>query len=202
MDIEKLKETLKANGVEEEKIDKIIADLAEENKPDQEGNEKVEETQVDGKTEEEVPPAPTDEVTPVEVPDEPNEGNPNEEGVEPQEGEVPPVPPVDGELPPQEVPPTDVPPVEDVPPVPQFDPTELLGKIDELNGKVVEYEKTIEGLVSRIESLEGALKTAGVLETNDNENDVGIDEARIPGSSSNGADSAFASALAKLNRKI
>jgi hypothetical protein len=201
MDIEKLKETLKANGIEEDKIDKIIADLAEEDEPDQEGDEVVEENQVDGKTEEVVPPAPSDEVEPVEVPVEPVEGNPNEEGDVPQEGEVPPVPPVDGELPVDEVQPTDVPPTDEVPPVPPFDPTELLGKIDELTGKLGEYEKTIEGLVKRTESLEEALKTAGVLETSDNENNVGIDEPRIPGSSSVGADSAFTSALAKLNKK-
>lgn len=206
MDLEKLKETLKANGVEEDKIDKIIADLAEEDDKDSNQNannddKKVDENQVDGKTEEDVPPTPTDNVPPASDSNEHSESNSNEEGVVPQEGAVPPVPPEDGGLPPQDVPPSDATPSE-VPPVPAptFDPTELLGKIDELANKNGEYEKTIEGLIAKVDSLEEALKNAGVLEKDTNSN-VGIDESRVPQSGSVGADSAFVSALNKLNRK-
>lgn len=201
MDIEKIKETLKANGIEEEKIDKIIADLAEEDKPDP-SDEVVDDNQAEGKTEEDVPPAPSDDVVPdQDVPVVIEEGNPSEEGDVPPDGDVPPIPPTEEEVLPADVPPTEVPP-QDVPPqLPPFDPTELIAKVDEAYSKIEELTKTIEGLDARNKSLEDALAKAGVLEPNNEESSIGVDGSVIPGSSSNGADSAFQSALAKLNHK-
>ena len=193
MDIEKLKESLKANGVDEETIAKVLADLEE--KPegkDEENNE----PQGEGKPEEGEPTPNPDEVPPQDTPSENNEGDPQEEGELPPDGEVPPTPnpeELPPEVPPQDVPPTPEEPTPEVPPVPPFDPTELIGKVDELG-------KTIEGLLARIGSLEDALKGAGVLEKPDEEN-IGFENQGLPGTSSVGADSAMVSALNKLNNK-
>lgn len=202
MDIEKLKETLKANGVDDETIAKVITDLEkkpeEGEKPDE--NEKPKDESQGGGDPENGDPTPNpDEVPPVEEqPSENNVGNPSEQGELPPDGEVPPLSPNQGELPP-DVPPSEVPPTTpeepgpEVPPVPPFDPTELLGKIDEMG-------KSIEGLLARIGSLEDALKGAGVLEKGDDEQ-IGFENRGLPGSSSIGADDAMVSALNKLNGK-
>lgn len=197
MDLEKLKETLKANGVEEEKIDKILADLVEEEPVD---DKDVDEPQADGQEPKgDLPPATTDEVVPTDTPVVEEVVTPKEEGETPQDDDIPPVPPTDEDVVPTDVPPTDVPPTEDVvPAVPQFDPTELIGKLDAQEGLINEQNKTIEGLVARIQSLEDALQKSGVLEKADEEN-VGIDETRVPDSGSIDAHSPMSSALAKLN---
>lgn len=203
MDIEKLKETLAANGIDEETIAKILADLEKEPEEKKEG----EESQAEGKPEEDVPPANDDE---GEGEEEPEEGSVDdgakEEGNAPEEGGVPPQ--VLEEVPPTDVPPTDVPPseevppqppVEEVPPIPEevpptppFNPEEFLAKIDEQG-------KTIEGLLARIESLEGALAQAGVLDKSDEESEIGVDDSNVPPTGSNGAIDEFDDALSILN---
>ena len=122
----------------------------------------------------------------VNPPEEPNPGDvpPADESASagPQE-DVPPadlppsdtVPPVDGvgDVPPEV--PGDLPPEGgDVPPaVPPFDPTELLAKMDEL-------QKANEGLIARVQSLEEALKTAGVVDESA-QSQVGDDTPNVPG---------------------
>lgn len=198
MDIEKLKETLKANGIDDETIAKIIADMEkkpEEGEKPQEGDEpKGDEPQGEGDPEKGEPTPTPEDVNPEDVPSENNEGDPQGEGELPPDEEVPPTPnpeELPPEVPPEVVPPTPEEPGPEVPPVPPFDPTELLGKIDEMG-------KSIEGLLARIGSLEDALKGAGVLEKSDDEN-IGFENQGLPGTSSVGADSAMVSALAKLN---
>ena len=202
MDIEKLKETLAANGIDEETIAKIVADLGKSEKDEpKEGDEPKEDgVPAEGKTEEEVPPANNEEEGKgeKEPEGEVNDGT-KEEGAAPEEGEVPPQ--VLEEVPPTEVAPTDVPPteelpqeppVEEVPPVPPFNPEEFLAKIDEQG-------KTIEGLLARIESLEGALAQAGVLDKSDEETEIGVDDSNVPPTGSNGAIDEFDDALSILN---
>lgn len=199
MDIEKLKETLKANGIDEEKIEKIIDDLEKEpaeGEPTPNPNENPDPSQGEGEPAEGEPaPNPEEEKPDDENPSENNEGDPNEEGGLPPDVEVPPTPNPE-ELPP-DVPPSDVPPVEptpvEVPPAPSFDPTELIEKVEEQG-------KTIEGLLARIDSLQDALKGAGILEKADDEN-IGFENQGLPGTSSAGADSAMVSALNKLNNR-
>jgi len=203
MDIEKLKETLAANGIDEETIARILADLEKELEEKKEG----EEPQAEGKTEEDVPPA-SEEEGKEENPEEGNvdDGAKEGEGDVPPEGDIPPIP-TEEEVPPTDVPPTDVPPseevppqppveevppAEEVPPVPPFNPEEFLAKIDEQG-------KTIEGLLARIESLEGALAQAGVLDKSDEESEIGVDDSNVPPTGSNGAIDEFDDALSILN---
>lgn len=195
MDIEKLKETLIANGIDEETIVKILADLEKEPEEKKEG----EEPQAEGKTEEEVPPANPEEGKKDEKPegDVVEETVVKEEGALPPEGEVPP-PPTEGEVPPTDVPPTDVPPEGEVPPAPPIDIEGLVAKFDEQKGIIEEQAKTIEGLGARIQSLEDALSSAGVLEKGEGE-DVGIHNSNVTPSGSNGAVNEMTSVLAKLN---
>ena len=195
MDIEKLKETLIANGIDEETIVKILADLEKEPEEKKEG----EEPQAEGKTEEEVPPANPEEGKKEEKPegDVVEETVVKEEGALPPEGEVPP-PPTEEEVPPTDVPPTDVPPEGEVPPAPPIDIEGLVAKFDEQKGIIEEQAKTIEGLGARIQSLEDALSSAGVLEKGEGE-DVGIHNSNVTPSGSNGAVNEMTSVLAKLN---
>lgn len=201
MDIEKLKETLSANGVDEKTIAKVIEDLAEEDE-----EEPKDETLDEGKTEEELPPSENDEPKEDDAtPSDDEDGAEKEEGDAPQDEDVPPVPVEDvppaesqedvvvEEPLPQEQPVEEMPPVEEVAPqpvVPQVDP-DLLSKLEE-------QASTIEGLLARVDSLESALKQAGVLDASDGE-EVGIDNPRVPDTSSNGAIDDFDEALAYLN---
>lgn len=117
----------------------------------------------------------------------PENGNPVEEQVP---ADVPLVPPTDvvdeggsdvppnTELPPEENPaPVEeiqqVPPTSDVPPVPPFDPTELIARLDEVVNVNEELKKANEGLLARVQALEEALKTAGVIEGNNTVTEVG-----------------------------
>ena len=197
MDIEKLKETLLANGVDEETAAKVIADME---KPEDEKTEVEDE----GKSEEEVPPSSEDDKGEDESNGDDEDGA-NEEGELPPEEDVPPVPQeelpsveIPQEMPveepaPQELPP-EVPPVEEqpLPPTPGFDPTEMLGKLDE-------YKATIDGLLARVDSLEQALKQVGVLDESDGE-EVGVDNPNVPPSNPGAVDE-FDDALAVLNGK-
>ena len=124
--------------------------------------------------------------------DNPSEGDP---ALPPAEGDVPPLTPevpVDevpsdvppsADLPTDDVPPAEgdvVPPEEVVPPVapaepavPPFDPTPILEQMTSLQGELEEYKKANEGLLARVQSLEEALKNAGVISEGNPVNEVG-----------------------------
>lgn len=112
----------------------------------------------------------------------PEEGTTPEEGqVPPEDGQVaePPAPqPAEGQLPP--------------PPEPQpgFDPTAYDTKIEEL-------QKANEGLISRIESLEDALRKAGVIEGDQK----GFGFAKEYAPDKDPADDGLESFLMRANRK-
>jgi len=216
MEIEKLKEVLAANGLDEEQIDKIVTELEEKSSEEDDKSDKSDDDKgdvsddtvpADGNPADGEPPVTNDEsASEDDLPPGTHDGNPNEEGVVPQEGDLPPVPPTD--IPPEEVPPTDVPSADptqevpgDVPPVPPFDPTELLAKVDDYANKLQEAEGTIEGLKTRIESLESALSSAGVLDKSEDTEELGIDSPRVPNSGSVGAVDDFDDALSLLNGK-
>ena len=204
MDYEKLKETLRDNGLSEEQIAKIIDDLEAKKDDKKEEDEKKGDKPLDeGKPKEEVPPSPEEpkveeEIPPAEEGGKTEEGKPEEPKVE-EEGEptppeevVPPdeaVPPVDETLPP-ELPPEEVPPA--LPP--EVDVLELANKVKELTD-------VNEGLKSRIASLESALAAAGILGGSVDEEEVGFDEPRVPNNGSNGASDPFEDALYQLNGK-
>lgn len=175
-----ISETLGKLGLDEETVsaaaEEIVAKVGEEESPKEE------------------------EVNP---PVEPNEGEvpPSDESASAEpEGEVPPSEPAPSDdVPPVEevadpVPPTEevVPPTEpEVPPVPPFDPTELLGKIDELS-------KANEGLMARIQSLEDALKQAGIVDSSSS-TAVGDETPNVPGEPSD--EDVLTKQLNFLNRK-
>lgn len=190
MDIEKLRETLSANGIDEDTIAKIIDDLEKEDNDDKESDDNPD----DGKTVDEVPPSTNEEVSEDNVvPPVEEDGAPIEEGAVPPEADLPPVP-QEEVVPPAEEPP--VPPQEEVPPAPvppAFNPDELIAKYEELKA-------ANDGLLARVDSLEQALKDVGVLDKSDAE-EVGIDDQRIPPSGSNGAVDAFDDALDFLNNR-
>ena len=217
MDLKKLEEILAAKGIPEEKIDEIVAELKSDEKEDEEekGEEESKGSE-DGKAEEELPPSTED--APSEEDDLPpgsHDGTPSEQSVAPQDDadippseelppvDEPPVPPTD-ELPPdpsaEEVPPSDVSPIEDAqpePPAPSVDPSVL----DDLLGKLEESNKTIEGLLARVDSLEQALKSAGVLDESETVDPVGDDNPRNLENGSIGASDDFDDALSALNGK-
>lgn len=152
----KLAKLLVKVGLNEDKaaeiVDEVAVELAEEGNP--EVNDPV--------------PPEGDPIPPLPPEEEPSgEPVPQEEpGQEPEpQGEpVPPLPPegaVPPEVPqeiPQEVPGQEVPP--EVPPIPQTDPTEL----EAVKAELEEQKKANEGLLARVDSLEKALKAAGILE--------------------------------------
>lgn len=162
--IEAIGKTLAKLGLDEDTIkaatEEIVAEASGEEVPPSDDNPPVEPSQED--VEQSVPEAsagPQDEV-PSEEPNPSDTVPPVEEN-----GEVPPVEEPTPELPPEEPAP--------VPPVPAFDPTELLAKIDEL-------AKANQGLLSRVDSLEQALKNAGVVDES-SQSQVGDDSPSVPG---------------------
>lgn len=195
MDIEKLKETLSANGIDDETIAKILADLE---KSDEDDEKPSEDNEGDGTPAEDEPPASNEDVpSDDDLPPGSNDGAPIEEGATPPDADLPPVPPSE-DVPPADEPP--VPPQEEVPPAevpaevpPAFNPDEFIAKYEELKA-------ANEGLVARIESLEQALRDVGVLDKSDAE-EIGVDDQRIPPSGSNGAIDAFDDALDVLNNR-
>lgn len=206
MDYKSLKETLKDNGIEEEKIAKIINDLeAKKDDAEEEENDEVKEDESEESTEdeEEVPPQTSEEEV-QEVP-------PTEEGAplgdEEQEQEEGTVPPENAE----DVPPTDVPPTEvieqqeegSIPP--NLPDTEaLIQKIEEQKLVIEEQQKALDGVLARIKSLEDALAGAGVLDkqdADDEDEEVGYSNEEVPNSGSNGAIDPYDDALAMLNGK-
>ena len=162
----KLKKILAKAGLDEEEIGKIVDEVegvVSEEVNEEEGNP------------EETPLPPSEESSEGEVPNPEEVAAPIEETpIPPQEEEPAPqaeeVPPSDGdiasaldELAAQEegaIPPeAEVPPAPQEPLVPQFDPA----LVQELQSALGEANKTIEALTARIDSLEEALKGAGVI---------------------------------------
>jgi hypothetical protein len=150
--IESMRKTLAELGLDEETInaaiEKIVADAQSEENPQPSGDP--------------VPPTePTDELPVPPVPPEeevPGEGpSPDPSAVDAQvESEGDPIPP-------QEVPPVEEPTPAPAP-VPPFDPTELIAKVEEVTQANEELKKANEGLLQRVASLEEALKKAGVID--------------------------------------
>lgn len=105
------------------------------------------------------------------------------------------VPPTEGEpVPPEEV----VPPVEpEVPPVPPFDPTPILEQVNALQGQLDEYKKANEGLLARVQSLEEALKSAGVISEGNPVNEVG--DERPSAAPQSPTDDVFGDVMRELN---
>jgi len=180
VDIEKLRAALVEAGVEEGKIDEILESVSEE---------EVEETP-EGKSEEEITSSETQEEA-----EEPSgeqeekgeeEGEPSQEEGEPAPESVPEIPEEpQPELPPEEVVPVEEPPVEEVPgEVPPVDvPPQYvsLEEFAEVKNELEEQKKANEGLLSRISSLEEALKKAGVIDAS-SDSSVGLDDPQAPGS--------------------
>ena len=151
--LKKLTKLLKKAGIEEEKVEKILAEL--------EGSE-------DDPGENPNPDAPTDEEPKEPIPE---SEKPADEQIPPVPEEGEPVPPTDvpADLPPQEEPPVPpveetVPPVEEVPPVQPMAPGGVgLEEFQKLVEQVTEKDAVIEALTKRIDSLEESLKAAGII---------------------------------------
>lgn len=191
----KLKKILAKAGLDEEKVDAIVdeveSELAEEDVP--EDANPVEEVAAQPSEEEVVEPEAQE-----------------EEQVAPSEDEVPPqeevVPPGDGnieealnELAAQEE--GVATPEEVVPPAPaqeQLPPPIDPSQIEQLAHDLGEANKTIQGLLARIDSLEEALKGAGVI-TSDSK--VGDENPRITPNASAGQEDAFDNILDVINGK-
>lgn len=155
--IEKLVGILASIGLDEDKINEVVAKLSD--------------------------------TTPDEVVEEnPKEGDPADQPNEQEDQQPTPPTPVEeegaGNLPPSDEPapvdaPTvlaegDVPPTDQTqPPVPPFDPTQLIEQISGLSTQLDEVKKANEGLVARCGALEEALKKAGVIEEGSTTTQVG-----------------------------
>lgn len=186
----KLKKILAKAGLDEDKIDEIVEEVVEATTEEEVINENDN----------------PDNVTP----DQPSEETQVEETPAPTNEEVPPVqeevPPTDGnieqalqELAAQEqgeVPPTDaVPPTQEQAPVPPVvDPSAT----EELKASLREANKTIEGLTARIDSLEQALKAAGVITS---ESKLGDETPRITPNANQENVDVFDDVLATINGK-
>ncbi len=180
--IEALRETLAKLGLDEEAI-----------------NAALEEAMAKAESEENPAPAsdpdvPTEDVVvPPETPSEPAE-----EGA----SDVPSadLPPVEDAVPPeaQDVPPEEVVPPADPAPAPApVDPTDLIKQIGDLTGQLAEYKKANDGLMARVQSLEEALKKAGVIDGSEPTTTVG-DE--LPSSApQNPTDDVFSDVLREMN---
>lgn len=191
----KLKKILAKAGLTEEEIGKIVDEVEEavtEEVVEEEGNpeeaplppseEVVEETPI-------VEEAPIEEVAPTE------EVAPIQEEVAPEtdgniESALAELAAQEGDVPPQ----VDVPPTPVEPLAPQIDPSQ----VQELVNQLGEANKTIEALTTRVDSLEEALKSAGVI-TSDSK--LGDETPRItPNANANNED-AFDDILATINGK-
>lgn len=188
--LDKIREMLKKLGHSEEEIEEAVAGLTEkaaeeESKTDEksETDTPAEDTPVEegGKDtpSDPVPPANEDDVPPADKPtDNPEKATPEgeEETSAPQEG--------DQKLPEgvEEVDPTN-PVVDENPTIvpPATDPSNLIA---ELQGKLDEASKTIDGLSNRIGLLEEALRKSGIMEEESGKQsgvEVGIDDgSRTP----------------------
>lgn len=159
--IESMRKTLAELGLDEKTIDaaieKAVTDAQSEEDPQPSGDPVPPTDPTDGLP---VPPVPPGEEVP-------GEGqSPDPSAVEnPVESEGDPIPP-------QDVPPVGEPNTAPTP-VPPFDPTELIAKVDEVTQANEELKKANDGLLQRVASLEEALKAAGVIDGNSLAQSVG-----------------------------
>lgn len=149
----KLAKLLVKVGLNEDKaaeiVDEVAVELAEEGSP--EVNDPV---PPEGDP---IPPIPPEEEPSGDpIPPEPGPA-PIEEEPEPEGEPVPPLPP-EGAIPQEPTP--ELPPEVPQPPIPTIDPSIVEG----LKGELEEQKKANEGLLARVDSLEQALKAAGILE--------------------------------------
>jgi len=189
----KLEKLLAKAGLDEDKIDEILSEVAEASAEEGVPNDVDPEAVPEGEGEVQGDDVPTEELPVEEVP---------QEEVVPQAEEEQ-VPPTDGsienalnELAAQEqggqVPPTE----QAVPPVPQVDPSQ----IEQLVGDLGEAQKTIQGLLARIDSLEQALTQAGVISGGGSQ--LGDEQGAITPSANHDASAdVFDDVLARLNGK-
>ena len=208
--LDKIREVLTENGIEEEVIAKVEGELnTDETNEDEKPVDEVEEDAE--QSTEEVLPTEEGDVPPVE------ESTPPADDIVPEEvdqtqvptDDVPPtedLPPVDNGLPEgveemqvgEQLPPVEDGLPEEQPPVeqPQFDMT----MISDLKNELEETRKANEGLLARVESLESALKQAGVMsETEKKDTEFGIDDGtRTPDYRDDDAD--FEATLNKFNK--
>ena len=188
--LQKIRESLLANGVPEDVVEFTIADLKgevkEENAPEGNEGDPTEPTE-EGNPDVQ---APADDNPPAPVAEPEGEPAP---AVEPPVEEVPPV--VEEQVPP-EVPPVEQPPVEEVPPaVPGYD--EIRALVDELTAQLEEQKKANDGLIKRVESLEEALRVSGVLVDENETTPVGDETPKAP--ANNPDDDPIDGILAQLN---
>lgn len=174
--IEKLKTILEEKGIDEETSKEILAELDEgegEPKPEEESPAvPLEETPKATDESQEEPGAKEAEAPAIEVPPE------AEAPTEPTEPALP------IEEPAEEVPPA---------PIPEADP-----KKEQLRNDLDELKKANEGLLARVDSLEEALRRAGVIE-GEKPTQVGYNKPSAP--ANDGEDVDLASFFAKANRK-
>lgn len=165
----KLKDALLENGVAEELVNDAFAKAMAE-------PEVVEE-------------APAEEPAPEEIPEEALAEEVPEEAVE----EPLPEEPLPEEAPVEEVPAEPV--------APQIPPEllEQLGEVESLKGEVEELKKANEALLARMDSLNEALKSAGVIEGEVKPLDIGIHQPSALGN--NPVDDPMEDVLAKINKR-
>lgn len=186
--LQKIRESLLANGVPEDVVEFTISDLQgkdkEEGEPesteDKEGDptEPTEDGNPDAQEpENDAPAAPVEEST---------EGEPAP-AEEPPVEEVPPV--VEEQVPP-EVPPVEQPPVEDVAAPVGYDDSELRALLEE-------QKAANDGLLKRVESLEEALRVSGILVDEEGTTPVGDETPKAP--ANNPDDDPIDGILAQLN---
>jgi len=203
----KLKKILAKAGLDEEKIDEVVDEVesatSEEDIPDDvnhvdEGAPTPSDEPVEEPSDEEVPPKeqpveeppveepPVEEVPPVEVP--PVPAQPGDGSIESVVNDF-----VNG-VAPQEEPQPEVPP--EVAPIvpPQADP-----QVQDLLARVEELSKANEGLLTRIASLEDALRQAGII---DGTQELGDERPTLPENANNGQGNILNDILKQINNKI
>lgn len=178
--IESLRETLAKLGLDEGAIDAALEEAiakaqAEENPGEGDPVPPTEPT--------EESPLPPEELVEEAPSESPSEELPVEDAQVPTEEEVPPTEPV--------------PPVEPAPAIPPFDPTELIGQVTTLQSQLEEAIKANEGLQARVQALEEALKTAGVIDGSNPTTEVG--DALPSAAPQNPTDDVLGSVLSELN---
>lgn len=192
--LEKLAEILAALGLTDEQVNKIVGDVESTVSEEvaQEGGNPEEENPAPEETPEE--PAPEEEgapVPPTEVPEPETDAPAGDGSIESVLAEA--AAQEDAAVPPEE---QAVPPTPEQPPVPEVDP---LAKIAELESTIEEYKKANDGLIARIDSLEQALKAAGVIDGNSAT--VGDETPRVTPNASAGEESPLDDIIGVINGK-
>lgn len=185
-----------------EKLEKkLLKILAKAGLDEEKANEIVEEVK-SAVSEEDAPDSTDPEDTPNPEGQETNEGN-DQEGTTPppsEEGEIPPVPPVpptEEQVPPApapEVPPAEIPP--EVPPaVPTVNPN-----LQKALALLEEQQKANQGLLARVNALEEALRSAGIIEGSAPQT-VGVETPTPLPESINNQGNILSDVLAQINGK-